>query len=442
MVTNKYERNSIKNPERLPDLFKEIQDIRYGRAKPLEEPKKEEIKFNRIYVIDHRFNALGAIIGILFLILFFTSVQGNYIFANSEEKKVAISEFEKNNNTINMMNVISENISELTKKEILVQEEEIPFETQYVENDTLPKDEENVIQPGELGVLEQTLIRTYENNELISEEVINESTRTEPVEEIIEVGTSEYLRDKQVHIGDTMFTTQEIYMYENPQEEENTICLIYENIDVKLETEEDGWSKIIVDGLEGYVRNEFLTSEAETPGITEKSRIKRIQVGVNPQMPLNKTSGLTRDDYIRIFTDNPNDENKIFEENAEVFYEVEQKYNINGVFLASIGIHESNWGTSNIATQKQNLFGYGSYDSSAFTSSYTFESYAYGIDLVGQVLSKYYLNEKGTPITNNEKAEGTYYNGPTVEGVNIRYASDQNWANRVYSIMQSLYEQL
>lgn len=439
---SKYERDSIKNPNQLPELFKEIQDIRYGRAKPKEEPKKEEIKFNKIYVIDHRFNAVGAIIGILFLILFFTSIQGNYIFANSKDEKIAISEFEKNNNSINMMNVISQNISELTQKEIIAKEVEIPFETKYVDNNTLPKDEENVIQPGRVGYIEQTLIKTFENGELISEEILSEFKKSEPVEEIIEVGTSEYLRDKQVHIGDTMYTTAEIYMYENPSEEEDTICLIYENIDVKLESEEDGWSKIIVDGLEGYVKNEFLTSEAETPGIMEKSRIKRIKVGVNPSMYLNKTSGLTKEDFIRIFSDNPNDKNKIFAENAEVFYEVEQKYNINGIFLASIAIHESNWGTSNIANQKKNLFGYGSYDSSAFTSSYTFESYAYGIDLVAQVLNKYYLNEADTPIYGDEKAVGSYYNGPTVEGVNVRYASDSNWSNRVYSIMESLYERL
>ena len=47
-----------KQAEQLPDLFKEIQDIRYGRAKPKEEPVKEEIKFNRIQVIDHKFNAI------------------------------------------------------------------------------------------------------------------------------------------------------------------------------------------------------------------------------------------------------------------------------------------------------------------------------------------------------------------------------------------------
>ena len=31
-----------KQAEQLPDLFKEIQDIRYGRAKPKEEPVKDE----------------------------------------------------------------------------------------------------------------------------------------------------------------------------------------------------------------------------------------------------------------------------------------------------------------------------------------------------------------------------------------------------------------
>lgn len=439
---SKYERDSIKNAEKLPDLFKEIQDIRYGRAKAKEIPQKEEIKFNKIYVIDHRFNAVGAIVGILFLILFFTSIRGNYIFATSTEERIAISEFEKNNKAINMMNVISENISSLTTKEIILKDVEIPYETKYIENDTLPKDEQKTIQAGRFGYIEQTIIRTFENDELIDENIINENKKSNPTEEIIEVGTSEYLRNKGVHIGDTMYTTEEIYMYEEPNEEVEKICLIYQYIDVKLETENNGWSKIIVDGLEGYVRNEFLTSEAETPDIAEKSRIKRLQVGLNPGMYLNRASGLTKEDYIKIFSDNPSDKNKIFEENAEIFYEVEQKYNINGVFLASIAIHESNWGTSNIANQKKNLFGYGSYDSSAFTSSYTFESYAYGIDLVGQVLNKYYLNELGTPIYDGELAVGSYYNGPTVEGVNVRYASDPNWSNRVYTIMESLYEKL
>lgn len=428
--------------EQLPDLFKELQDIRYGRARPKEEPLKEEIKFNRIQVIDHKFNAIGAIIGILFLILFTTSIHSNYIFATSEEEKVAISEFEKNKKALNMMDIISSNISESTKKEIITKEVKIDYETEYVENSTLPKDEENIIQVGKFGAIEQTVIKTYENNELISEDIIGETRLSEPTKQIIEVGTSEYLKEKSVHIGDTMYTKERMYMYKEPTEEAGTVCIIYESIDVKLVSEKDGWCYVTVDGLEGYVKGDLITSEVETPGIKEKSRKKRLLLTVNPEMQLNKPSGLTKEDFKKVLSGNQGDKEKIFENNAELFYDIEQKYNINGIFLASIAIHESNWGTSNIAKQKKNLFGFGSFDFSAFESSTTFESYQYGIDYVAKVLVKYYINEKDTPIYDGETAVGTYYNGATVSGVNVRYASDQNWSTRVFNIMKALYEKI
>ena len=37
---------------------------------------------------------------------------------------------------------------------------------------------------------------------------------------------------------------------------------------------------------------------------------------------------------------------------------------------------------------------------------------------------------------------GTYYNGPTLTGVNARYATDKNWANGVYNHMKYLYNKL
>lgn len=427
----------------LSELFKEVQDIRYGRAAhKVLDSEKEEIKFNKVYVIDKKFNAVGAIIGILLIILFMTSLHSNYIFATTEKEKVSINKFEENENAIDMLKVISENVNELTKKEIVSKELDIEFETRYVETDLLPKDEERIIQTGKVGKLEQTIIKTYENDTLIDENIINETTQQLPVEEIIEVGTSEFLATMHVHIGDVMYTTEEIFMYPNPEETDETICMIYQFIDVNLKAEKDGWTLITVDGLEGYVKSDKLTSEVVTPGIAEKARIKRIILAVSPDMAVNKPSGLTKEDFIKIFSNNVSDTYDIFEQNAELFYEIEQKYNINGLFVASIGIHESNWGTSSISINKKNLFGYGSYDSSAYASSYTFESYQYGIELVSKVLVKYYLNEQGTPIYDAETAVGTYYNGSTISGVNTRYASDANWSNRVFTIMKNLYEKL
>ena len=121
---------------------------------------------------------------------------------------------------------------------------------------------------------------------------------------------------------------------------------------------------------------------------------------------------------------------------------MESQYNINGVFVAAIAIHESGWGKSRIAKNKKNLFGYMAYDSSPYSSASTFDTYAEGIDLVSRLLVKYYLNPKGTIIYNGDIATGTYYNGKTVSAVNKKYASDSGWANKVYSYMEYLYKKI
>lgn len=438
--------NKPNTDKSLSDLFKEIQDIRYGRAqaqvKETKDPKAD-VKFNKIYVIDKKFNMFGAIIGILFIIMFFTVVHSSYIFATSEEEKVAIAQYEQNQYPIEIMDILSNNISSSTTKEITTTEEEIPFETSYVENSQLPLNEEKIIQEGNIGYLDKTVIKTFENDELINENVISEIVKNEPVTKIVEVGTSQFLYDRQAHIGDTLYTSDMVTMYNEANEEEsNILCMIYPYIDIKILSEKNGWSRIIVDGTEGYIKNDYITSATLFPEVVELCRKQRILIKVNSAMDVNKPSGLSREDFVRVLSNHREDKDHIIEQCAEFFYEAEQNYNINGLFLASIGIHESNWGTSNISKQKNNLFGYGSYDSSPFSSSYTFESYQYGIDLVAKVLVKYYLNEPGTAIFDNEVAVGSYYNGPTIAGVNVRYASDTNWSNRVYSIMESLYREL
>ena len=41
-----------------------------------------------------------------------------------------------------------------------------------------------------------------------------------------------------------------------------------------------------------------------------------------------------------------------------------------------------------------------------------------------------------------QTATAWYYNGPTLEGVNQRYASDPDWHTKVYSYMEMLYNRL
>ncbi|HAS74753.1 MAG TPA: endo-beta-N-acetylglucosaminidase [Clostridiales bacterium UBA8960] len=111
------------------------------------------------------------------------------------------------------------------------------------------------------------------------------------------------------------------------------------------------------------------------------------------------------------------------------FVEAEKKYGVNALFLTSLAIHESAYGSSKIAKDKNNLFGFAAYDGSPYSSARTFATREQGIDHVASYLSENYLTEGGK-----------YYGGATVEGVGKRYATDPNWANAIRQIMDKLMQ--
>ena len=163
--------------------------------------------------------------------------------------------------------------------------------------------------------------------------------------------------------------------------------------------------------------------------------------GISKDIELNKPSGFSAEQFKKALTDSK-DTNKVFENNSEYFYYIEDEYNINGMFVAAIGIHESAWGTSRLAKNKYNLFGYGAYDSNPYNGAYSFSNYSESIDLIARVLVKYYLNPSGTKIYDGQVASGKYYSGNTIAAVNKKYATDTNWGKSVYKYMQYLYDKI
>lgn len=218
---------------------------------------------------------------------------------------------------------------------------------------------------------------------------------------------------------------------------------------------QDGEQEIIIRKI--YKGEELIYDEQIGRRITKQSTNEIVQVGtgnnnkklnsnknnkIEKNIKLNKKSGLTVDDFKKILSNNENDKYKVFQDNAEYFYYIEQQYNINGVFVAAIGIHESAWGTSKLAQNKKNLFGYGAYDRNAYSSAYKYDEYSASIDMIARVLTKHYLNPKGTKIYDGETATGRFYYGSTIKAVNTKYATDKNWENAVYSWMNYLYNNL
>lgn len=356
-----------------------------------------------------------------------------------EETKIS------NANKINIDEIINTNTGNGQAIQITQKEEVLEYLTEYRTNKTLPKGVSYVVQEGRQGTQNITIKSTYKDGELLSEEQVGASVIKASYNKIIEIGGASYSSSYKVKAGDTVYvTSDELGLMETDSEESRRITTLKINDNLKILKITQNWYEVSYQKMTGWVKNECTTyinskEENETKGSTKTKQELNSNLSFN--MALNKPSGLSLEQFKKILNDQK-DKNKTFTNNAEYFYYIEKQYNINGVFVAAVGIHESAWGTSKIALQKNNLFGYGAYDLNPYNGAYNFSNYSESIDLISRVFVKYYINPKGTSIYGGEKAVGTYYNGSNLSGINKKYASDSNWANAVYSHMQYLYNKL
>ena len=438
------DKNSYNYQDRnLSDVFKELQEIK-NNPQAQQAYSKQASKAKKVHSRTTNINKVKSSPSNFISMLKSKSEQNSRsVKTNAKSDTQVAASYELNRHRLNMQSIISENAGMDRVKEQVVEDRDVEFETTYSDNASLPKGEEIVKQEGILGKDKVTAVKTYENGEFVEETILAKEKLSDPTAKIIDRGTSEFLAKHKVHIGDTMYFVETSKLKDKAEDSGSDLAEVKKSIDVKLlELPSETWAKVSFDGVEGYIKTSNLTSASTTPNIVDKNRVQRILLKVNIGMQLNKTSDLTLSDYKKIFIGLSNDKNKIFENNYNVFYNMEKKYNINGIFLASMAIHESAWGTSQISQDKKNLFGYGSYDSTPYESSFDFTDYSEGIETVAKSLVKYYLNPSGTKIYDGELAAGWYYNGPTLEGVNTRYASDSDWHNKVFNYMQMLYNRL
>ena len=346
---------------------------------------------------------------------------------------------------INIKEILEKNKSKLRKEEIKKDVVNIEYTTKYIENSELPKGIIQVIQEGTDGNEETYIKSTYIGEDLVKVESVKSKIVKPANNKIVEIGTAKYTNKSKIKVGDKIYSTTSILPIRvEPSDNSSKLISINKNTEVKLLQKQKDWYKVQYNTYVGWSKAECFTNLTPKTEIVEEinSNKNHILNKLSFNMELNKPSGLSLEQFKNIFKNEPKDKNNVFQDNAQYFYYAEKQYNINGVFLAAVAIHESNWGTSKISRDKKNLFGYGAYDSSPYYNSYTFNTYSEGIDLLARVFSKYYLNPKGTKIYDGNLAEGNHYNGPTLSGVNKKYASDKNWAKGVYSWMKYLYNKI
>lgn len=387
------------------------------------------------------------ILAIIFLVFFYNKyfplnksyAKETYIKA---ERQIEISKA----SSINIDKIINQNTNNEQIEKITKKEETLEYLTQYKINKKIPKGISYVIQEGREGKQEISIKTTYDKKgNIITKEQIKSNIIKAPANKIVEIGGANYTSNYKVKIGETIYITSDILsIWSEPNENSRKITTLKQDDNVKVLEIKQNWYKISYNKIKGWIKSECTihinTKKEDQQQFLVKTK-EQLLSELNIDMKLNKPTGLTLEQFKKILSDE-NDINKIFINNAEYFYYIEKQYNINGIFVAAVGIHESDWGKSKIAIEKNNLFGYGANDENPYNNAYIFNSYPENIDLIARVFSKYYLNPKGTNIFGGEIAIGTFYNGATLNGINTKYATDKNWGNAVFSHMKYLYNKL
>lgn len=412
--------------------------------------KDKKVKHTKVSLKKIIIFSVSIIILLYLLVIYDYSFKKDEVYA-SENSPTTNNVKISNASQIDVEEMISKNANEMQRDEYITEENDLEYMTKYKNNENLPKGVIQVIQQGREGKQEITTKKTIKNGEVISENQVNSKITKASVDKIVEVGTGSQTNSYKVKVGDNVtITADRVSVMTEPNENSSKVATLIKGNELKVLEIQNEWYKITGQGTTGYIKSENTTCENSNSNEEEKQENKtnanntkqenKIQQ-LSFDIQLNKPSGLSLDQFKKVLTDSK-DKNKVFQNNAEYFYYIEEQYNINGLFVAAVGIHESNWGTSKIANQKHNLFGYGAYDSNPYNGAYQFSNYSESIDLISRVFVKYYINPKGTSIYGGETASGKYYNGATLSGINQRYATDKNWANGVYKNMQYLYNKL
>lgn len=102
-------------------------------------------------------------------------------------------------------------------------------------------------------------------------------------------------------------------------------------------------------------------------------------------------------------------------------------HNLNAYYVAAHAAWDSTWGTNAVATNKNNLFGYGVTPSCPYDCAVPFTTWQESIEFVPAIVKADYL----TP-------GGRFYNRPTLAGMEPIYSGNVQWAEGIAAVMNLL----
>ncbi|PEC50537.1 peptide-binding protein [Bacillus sp. AFS077874] len=240
------------------------------------------------------------------------------------------------------------------------------------------------------------------------------------------------------NITDTTYiTTSELNLRQTYDTSSALLTVIPVNM-VLMATDKtsNNWYKVSYNGKTGYVSGSYIKQVKTGDPITSRDSYQFIDLRtpspvtaaqINTYIANNVKSGVK----------------SILTGQGQLFIDAGNKYGVNALYLAAHAIHESGFGTSQISLGKNNLFGFGSYDTTPYIASYKFMSVQENVEYIARSIKSTYLNPsnwkyKGAYLGFSTKDMSNVRIDAASEGMNFYYATDPNWGKLIAQHMQKI----
>jgi len=136
-------------------------------------------------------NSTILIVSSILIITFTALFLSRILFSQTEQVSGKLENYEvlKNEHPIDIENILKENTISKIEEEMVIEEIDLEYTTEYRNNPELPKGTIQVLQEGRDGRQNAVIIKKYENGELISEEQVAENLIKASINKVVEVGT-------------------------------------------------------------------------------------------------------------------------------------------------------------------------------------------------------------------------------------------------------------
>jgi beta-N-acetylglucosaminidase len=182
-------------------------------------------------------------------------------------------------------------------------------------------------------------------------------------------------------------------------------------------------SESVIALLQSGISNPKQYIAIEEPKTISRGNLdKRYDSDIAPKynLKIHGASKLSLEDYKIIL------KNSFLYDYAPIIQQVENEYEINGLFIIAVARLESGNGTSKLAINKNNYFGLGAYGNNPYRNAIKFKDDGECIEYFGKLIKENYIDQ----------------GLDTLPEINNKYCASEDWKDKVKEIMQENIEKL